>query len=265
MLPLLLAAALAAPNLAPARDPNPAPDPPPPSVYKISPLWDGTVLGVSLLGVIVPYADASALIHPRCPCDPNEVNGFDRSVIGNHDKVADSVSDATAAVALLGPPVAELALLGVHRETLEDLTVEGEAIAVAGALVTLAKYTVQRPLPLVYAGQAPDLIGKPGGYRSFYSGHTTLTFAALMAASTTWTLRRGPSVWPWIASTAVGASVMAERVAAGRHFYTDVLVGAATGVGVGLLVPWLHERKGAGQLVVLPREGGAEVGWAAAF
>jgi membrane-associated phospholipid phosphatase len=28
---------------------------------------------------------------------------------------------------------------------------------------------------------------------------------------------------------------------AGKHFWTDVIAGAALGVGVGLLVPYLHE------------------------
>jgi membrane-associated phospholipid phosphatase len=30
-------------------------------------------------------------------------------------------------------------------------------------------------------------------------------------------------------------------VAAGKHFPSDVVVGALVGTGVGLLVPWLHQ------------------------
>jgi membrane-associated phospholipid phosphatase len=36
--------------------------------------------------------------------------------------------------------------------------------------------------------------------------------------------------------------VAAERVAAGRHFYTDVAVGALAGAVVGTLVPLAHRR-----------------------
>ena len=33
------------------------------------------------------------------------------------------------------------------------------------------------------------------------------------------------------------------RMAADKHWLTDVLTGAATGTAVGLLVPWLHRRE----------------------
>ncbi|MEO1480709.1 MAG: phosphatase PAP2 family protein, partial [Myxococcota bacterium] len=42
----------------------------------------------------------------------------------------------------------------------------------------------------------------------------------------------------WTAATGYG------RVAAGRHFYTDVLAGAVLGTTVGFLVPKLHEKSG---------------------
>ena len=38
------------------------------------------------------------------------------------------------------------------------------------------------------------------------------------------------------------ATIGVLRTEAGEHFYTDVIAGAALGVLVGLLVPWLHER-----------------------
>ena len=41
----------------------------------------------------------------------------------------------------------------------------------------------------------------------------------------------------------VGTSVGIERVAAGRHFPTDVLVGVVAGTAVGVLVPYYHRRK----------------------
>ena len=31
------------------------------------------------------------------------------------------------------------------------------------------------------------------------------------------------------------------RVAAEKHYFTDVLIGAAIGSAIGLLVPWLHK------------------------
>ena len=47
---------------------------------------------------------------------------------------------------------------------------------VNGAFAEAAKYVAQRPLPLTYAGD-PTLLRTSGGYRSFYSGHTSTAFA----------------------------------------------------------------------------------------
>ena len=235
----------------------------PKSVYSINPWVDGTVIGAGALTVVVPYAFAARLITPRCPCDPNEVNAFDRHVIGNSNPFLDSLSDGTAGVAMLAPLALDLLDVGASQLFLEDAVVFSEVLALNGALVTLAKYTVQRPLPRVYAGQDPALARKPGGYRSFYSGHTSVTFAALYATAYTIDARYGQGAWPWIGATAIGAAVGAERVAAGRHFYTDVMVGAVAGSAFGIVVPWLHERKDRrGPAVsIAPTDGGAMLAW----
>jgi membrane-associated phospholipid phosphatase len=232
---LLLAAALATAP-APARaDPRP--------VYDVSPALDGAIIGLAALGNVVPIVLTDRLIQPRCPCDRSEVPRFERFAIDRRSDGADLASDVTLVLALTVPPLAGLAALGPSRALAQDLTVFGEAIAVSGALVTLAKYTVQRPTPRAYAGD-PASVDDADAYRAFFSGHTALTFTALTAAAWTLRLRHGELVWPWFVAGAVGASVAAERVLAGHHFPTDVVAGAAVGIGVGILVPLLHERGG---------------------
>jgi membrane-associated phospholipid phosphatase len=212
------------------------------SVYQINPWVDGAIIVTAGLGTLLPWAYADKLIHPKCPCDPNSVNAFDRPATRNASPLAGNLSDITVAISVLAPAIADAAALGVRRELLEDAVVYAEALSVCGALVTLAKYTTQRPLPIVYAGRAPDLIDRPGGYRSFYSGHTTLGFTALTTFAWTYRARYGPAWWPWIITAVGGGSIAVERVAAGRHFYSDVLVGALTGFAVGTVVPLLHAR-----------------------
>jgi membrane-associated phospholipid phosphatase len=85
------------------------------------------------------------------------------------------------------------------------------------------------------------------GYRAFYSGHTSTAVAALTASAWTLHFRDGPQAWPWIVTGVVGASVGVERVLAGRHFPTDVLVGGAAGFAVGTAIPWLHVRRPSGE------------------
>ena len=212
-----------------------------PSVYRISPATDGSIVGTATLGIVLPTVFASDLIHRRCPCDGNEVNPLDRRVIGNANPFLDNLSDATAAAAVGIPILADWADLGWNPELAEDSVVFAEVLAVNGAFVTLAKYTVQRPLPRTYAGDS-TLVESPGGYRSFYSGHTSLVFSALTATAVTLDLRYHAGIWPWLVAAGVGLSVAVERVAAGRHFYTDVAVGAAAGALIGTLIPLWHAK-----------------------
>jgi membrane-associated phospholipid phosphatase len=213
----------------------------PRSVYRVKPAVDGSIIGASVLAIILPYAFASDLIHPHCPCDPAAVNALDRHVIGNHNKFLDDASDVTAGLVMLVPPLLDGLDVGVSRVLVEDLTVYAETLAVNGALVTAVKYIVQRPLPRTYAGD-PTLLNQPGGYRSFYSGHTSVVVAALSAMAVTLEARHGQHIWPWVLVAAVGGMVAAERVAAGRHFYTDVAVAAVAGAAAGTLVPLAHRR-----------------------
>jgi membrane-associated phospholipid phosphatase len=254
-LPLaLIALALAtAPGAGLAGEGHPRPDEP---IYHVDARVDGPVLAASALTIAVPELMASRIIRESCPCDPASVNAFDRGAIGNHSDAADVVSTVTVGLAVAAPPVLDV-WAGTRGPALaSDLVVFGEVVLVNGALVQIAKYTVQRPLPRTYAGD-PGLIHSPAGYRSFYSGHTSTAVAALTAAAYTARRRYGEQVWPWLVIAGVGASVAVERVAAGQHFPSDVLVGAAAGAAVGLAVPWLHARRPS--LTVLPMRGGLAV------
>jgi membrane-associated phospholipid phosphatase len=236
-----------------------------PSIYRLSPIADGVVTAGAFGATALVYANASSIIHPRCPCRPSEVNGFDRGAIGWNSGVAGDLSDVTAGLTVVAALALDLSDVGFTRAFLEDTVVLVEAEALNSALVTLFKYTVQRPLPVVYAGQAPDLLHSAGGYRSFYSGHTSLAFAALVTGANTWSRRHPGAIWPWVVTVLAGASVGVERVLAGRHFPTDVLAGAAAGTLFGFLVPALHAREGGGALSLAPAEGGARLSWATAF
>lgn len=46
----------------------------------------------------------------------------------------------------------------------------------------------------------------------------------------------------WLIAEALATTTAALRVAADKHFITDVLTGAAVGSALGLLIPYLHQR-----------------------
>jgi len=229
-MPLLLVLALL--QAPPAR---------PPSVYRVSVNRDVAVTLGASVATLLAYVYADQLITPRCPCDPQGVNAFDRGAIGNTNAAARKLSDLTAAAAVGLPLVLDAIQLGQGEAFVDDAIVFTQALAVNSVLVGVTKILVHRPLPRTYSGDS-ILIGKPEGYRSFYSGHTSLVFAALSASATTVQLRYGKKTWPWIVTLVVGTSVGIERVADGRHFPTDVMVGAAMGTAIGIVVPRLHAR-----------------------
>ena len=216
------------------------------SIYQVHTVLDATLIAGGTVAAAIPYLFAKQLIHPRCPCDPREVNSFDRGTIGDASVFADDLSDVTVLAAIAAPPVLDALDVGFGGVLLEDSVVYAETMAIDAAFVSVTKAIVQRPLPRVYAGQGASIINTPNGYRSFYSGHTTATVAALSAGAMLYTLRHGDSTfqrtWPWVVTALIGTSVAVERVLAGRHFISDTIVGAATGAAVGVLVPLAHER-----------------------
>lgn len=220
-----------------------------PSVYRVGKLDLGvTVLATA--GAIAPNQFPTRLIRTSCAapgsCPESSVNPFDRVAVDFHSKAADVTSDVTVALSVAVPAVADAFRLGFGPALGEDLTILTETVAVNAAIVTGVKYLVQRPLPVTYE-RRDGLPAQAQGYRSFYSGHTSTAVSALTASAWTLQFRDGPQAWPWIVTGVVGASVATERVLAGRHFPSDVLVGAAAGFALGTAIPWFH---------VLPRSPG---------
>jgi membrane-associated phospholipid phosphatase len=213
------------------------------SIYDVS-LWvDGAVIVGANAVTVGFYAFGNGLIEVKCPCDPASVNSFDRKAIGNHSDLAYDIGTATVGLSLVAPVALDVWDLRRFRPVLEDVLVYGEALSLSGAFLTIAKFSTSRPFPRTYEGTDPNLVRDERGYRSFYSGHTALTFTALSAASITIARRYDHWVVPWVVTAVVGSSVAVEMVAAGWHFPTDTMAGALFGTAVGVVVPVLHFSK----------------------
>ncbi|MCB9789225.1 MAG: phosphatase PAP2 family protein [Deltaproteobacteria bacterium] len=98
--------------------------------------------------------------------------------------------------------------------------------------------------------ESGDCVGS-GRYRSFFSGHTALTFsAAAVTCAHHRYLRlhgsRGADAVPCVAGFVLAGTTGALRIAADRHYISDVLIGATVGTLVGYGIPYLfHYRHGA--------------------
>jgi membrane-associated phospholipid phosphatase len=178
-------------------------------------------------------------------------NGFDTGVRDALKWKDTGAASLGSDIGQLGGPllaVGSLVLSGLdvgsRRTAGEDLLVTTEAVSVALLAMQVTKMVAGRVRP--YAWADPGAVQGRDAYASFFSGHTTVTFAAATAAGTVARLR-GYRHWPWIMGLGLAAAGATGylRIAADRHWATDVLAGAAVGSAAGLGLPvWLHERRG---------------------
>jgi membrane-associated phospholipid phosphatase len=223
-----------------------------PSPFTVSAGIDGPILGGAIVLWTTTGLVARELAPPGCfPCSRAGLNGLDRPVVRWRFDAAAQVSDGL----VVGIPAAAVlvgALIDFQgwgwRGAAEDLLLVAEAVALSGMVQQITALAVRRPRPYMYRTDTPagDRSSADAGM-SFFSGHTTAAFAAATAFATTYSIRRPRSALRplvWLLSLGVASSVPVLRVAAGRHFWSDVLVGAAVGSAFGVLVPHLHRRAG---------------------
>lgn len=97
----------------------------------------------------------------------------------------------------------------------------------------------------------PFMLGEKGGSErsegqaagSFYSGHASAAFSIAVFSGVWFDETHPGSSWsPWVWSGGLGLAALTAglRVAAGKHYPTDIVVGAAMGSLIGWAVPALH-------------------------
>jgi len=178
--------------------------------------------------------------------DPNDVNAFDRSAIDNWSPGAARASD----YAMWGSLAAPFSLL-LSEPAREEAGVLGlmylETALLSAGMTYLIKNVSGRTRPYVYS-KNPDIpLAKkmePGARRSMSSGHTATAFSSLVFLATVFD-RLHPdssaSGWVWGGCLAAASTTGYLRYAAGKHFPTDIIAGAAVGAFAGWMVPQLHE------------------------
>ncbi len=215
-------------------------------------LWqDWTVNGLLLAGWVIPELLKDRLAPDPCRwCDESagrwDPPGIDRRA--RDFLVADRPSAPALASDILAFGVLPAAALGVDflsrsgdwNGALDDATLIVQGVAASAAANQLVKFTAGRRRPYAHADPRP-FADDPDQNVSFYSGHTALAFSTVVSTSTVM-YRRGSPYAPWVLGIGLpaAAGVGVLRIAADKHYLTDVLTGALVGSAISFLVVWLH-------------------------
>jgi membrane-associated phospholipid phosphatase len=197
----------------------------------------GAELGLSGLTVVFK----AQLVPPTCRwCEPPQLDRWARERLVWHDtRTAGTASDLFQIAVPAGAAAALWIRAAPHggREVAEDLLVLTESASTAILLTQVAKFAVGR---LRQDAWARGTIASPDDKLSFWSGHASSAFSAAAAATQIARLRGRPG-WKWLGLATFSAAALTGyfRVAANRHWLTDVVSGAAVGSATGLLVPLL--------------------------
>ena len=121
-----------------------------------------------------------------------------------------------------------------------------ESLGLTYAIVNTLKDNIRRDRPYTYFDESEmTQYLCDDRWDSFPSGHTSAAFCGATFSSYLFTQIYPDSKWtvPFIAGAyTLAAGTAALRMASGKHFMTDVLVGAAIGSFSGFIVPFLHRK-----------------------
>jgi membrane-associated phospholipid phosphatase len=185
----------------------------------------------------------------RAPDGTDTLNGFDASVrkalVWHDTKTADTLSSVFSfgLAPLTGTGIA--ALIAWHDDRLnelpEDILVVTEATVITGNVTDITKYSVGRERPYVHFRTPEERarLKSTNDNLSFFSGHAAIAFTLATSAGTIGSVRKyrlAPLMW--IAGLTFATAGAYLRIAADRHYATDVLVGGAVGSGIGFAVPY---------------------------
>lgn len=175
--------------------------------------------------------------------DPNNIWPIDRFSLRHLSFKSDEATDKLLLTSFASPFFLLLDKTG--RDNFDDMAmIVFQGAMLNAALVNLTKVTARRARPYNYNPDAPlDIKLRKSSRYSFYSGHVaTAAYFSFTTAKLYNDLHPNSKATPYIyaAAALIPATVAYGRMRAGKHFFTDVLVGFAAGTAIALTVPALH-------------------------
>jgi membrane-associated phospholipid phosphatase len=203
--------------------------------------WDGVSIGAGGILTMIPILAKIPSGPPPCaPCNISDLSSFDRLAVHRYDAAADHGSSllliGMSGAAALG------SVWGQDRSVARgNAVVFLNAVTWATAADEWLKVLVHRSRPILYTSAAPFAAQSRGNQESFPSGHVELAFAVATAYTAIAHREHLPHAGRNAAVLYVAASAVGVlRVAAAKHFPTDVLAGAVLGSAVSWVVVKVH-------------------------
>jgi membrane-associated phospholipid phosphatase len=170
----------------------------------------------------------------------------DVAVRANFNNAAAQASDRLRLLTLALPVAAQLSN-GFDRAFGSAALIYTEVQTTNLFLTTLTKEVVRRPRPYTHSldPSVREFALSEGSeaYVSFYSGHSSASYAAAMSGSLLYAARTR-ELWArhfiWGGEFLLAGFTAQLRVSAGRHYRTDVWFGSLIGVATGVVIPALH-------------------------
>ncbi len=179
------------------------------------------------------------------PCDPATLSGIDRWAVGLPASFAGTASNALLVGVLGASGFAALHDLPADQAR-GNAVVLLNAVGWTAAATEWLKVVVRRERPVMYTSDSDAVAAAADreNRRSFPSGHTSVAFAA----ATSYLLLAEREHLHHATRNALllyagAAGVASLRVAAHRHFPTDVAGAAVLGSGIGWLVTKIHPKR----------------------
>jgi membrane-associated phospholipid phosphatase len=234
---LLAALVLAIP--APARAQTPAPEDQPDSSFED---WGGFLAAGGAVALMMTLDAPECRWCDRGPNGEDTLNAFDRRARGMllwpeaHRRTAARLSDVLAG-SMVAVPYLLLWPADQHADAIQTMA---WVVAADTALTAIPKRLFARERPHAHFKDTSASSAHPNA--SFFSNHTSLAFSSLAASIRMCDIIAcGHNGRIWAVGLPIAALTGLLRIAADRHYATDVLAGAAAGAAIGWYIPALTD------------------------